>query len=226
MPRTRLPISSVDHAMAAIEVDWPRVESRYVPLPAPVRRQMHKITEEYSVGATYEAAALPLKLARRRLDNLTRGAKNFWQAGLKELNGSSDDVLFVKFLLRKNFFDARVPVGVDALGFIRGLMTSMVVACDRAQKDLDVAGLDARDCWREWVVGLTAICEDNRLPTGARKISWKPSPFVALVQELQKSCPRQQRRFEGPRAADALAQAIQRARKLAPPRRSGKQPRR
>ena len=99
------------------------------------RAKIVSLTETYAFFEACAANAAPLEMAQSRLGNFSAGAQTFWKA-CSELNGSSGEAMFVKYLLRKNFYDGRVPDSVDPLGFIRGLMTSLVSACDLAKQQM------------------------------------------------------------------------------------------
>jgi hypothetical protein len=222
MPPARLPISSLSYEEpVVVMLDWSRIEQRYVAIPSRARHRILGATQTFSDFAMHEAAALPLSLARVRLDKKTKSAKAFWYCCQNELIGGSDDVIYISHLLRSNLDDSRVPTGVDALRFIRGLMTSMVSACERSQLQL-TGGMDC--AWHGWILELGTICEQNGLPTGVRKDFvdiQRCSPFVALVHELQSDLPQEIRRYE--KSYDSLAQAIQRVRRKArSERQSGK----
>ena len=76
-------------------------------------------------------------------------------------------------------------------------------------------GFSEGQIWNLWVLMLTDIMKNHRLPYKIRKDTDKrkgetPSPFVALIWELQQSLPKEQRKFT--QSHDALAQGIYRAR--------------
>jgi hypothetical protein len=93
----------------------------------------------------------------------------------------------------------------------RGVLTSLVVACDCALNDLSAPEGDGQP-WDWWIQGLTRIAAEHHLPYYARIVSKKPSPFVALVRALQKQECVLARHTHSP---EALAQAVRRARRRA-----------
>jgi hypothetical protein len=84
------------------------------------------------------------------------------------------------------------------------------------EPNLGPLGYREGDSWKTWIWRLTAICKQHRLPTGARTDSDKrvadmPSPFVALVRELQRLLALTDAR-RSQKSNHALAQMIKRAR--------------
>jgi hypothetical protein len=105
---------------------------------------------------------------------------------------------------------------IDAL---TSILTSFVVACDKARQDLHEESDEHRlgEPWETWIRNLTEILKRNGLPTAARKDatlnkSGRPSAFVLFVEELQKSFSEVFRR--GTHSAGALTEAIGRARRV------------
>jgi hypothetical protein len=97
----------------------------------------------------------------------------------------------------------------------RGVLTSLVVACDCALNDLSAPEGDGQP-WDWWIQGLTRIAAEHRLPYYARIVSKKPSPFVALVRALQGVVALQEQERALARhtfSDEALAQAVRRARR-------------
>jgi hypothetical protein len=95
----------------------------------------------------------------------------------------------------------------------RGVLTSLVVACDCALNDLSAPEGDGQP-WDWWIQGLTRIVQRHKLPYGARivEMSGEPSPFVALVRALQLARALQEHvPARHMRSDEALAKAIQRA---------------
>jgi hypothetical protein len=89
----------------------------------------------------------------------------------------------------------------------RGVLTSLVVACDCALNDLS-APEGYGQPWDWWIQALTQIAQEHGLPAGARIVgaSGEPSPFVALVRALQGHVSAKHTHSD-----EALAKAIQRA---------------
>jgi hypothetical protein len=106
-------------------------------------------------------------------------------------------------------------------------MASVQVACNHALQELGLPEKHGRrrgDTWDQWIWDLIVLLDGLRLPTEVRKDDDKnktglPSPFVALVRELQKTVPLEFRRST--QSDGALAKAITEARKQAT---SGRKP--
>jgi cobalamin biosynthesis Mg chelatase CobN len=109
-------------------------------------------------------------------------------------------------LIRRHFNDPRLAAGWRGDHF-RGVLTSLVVACDCALNDLS-APEGYGQPWDWWIQALTQIAQEHGLPAGARIVgaSGEPSPFVALVRALQGHVSAKHTHSD-----EALAKAIQRA---------------
>jgi hypothetical protein len=99
------------------------------------------------------------------------------------------------------------------LHHFRDVLKSLVVACDGALNDLSATENSDDEPWNWWIQALTQIVQEHRLPYGARivEISGQPSPFLALVCELQGALQKHVPARHMP-SGDALARAIRRAR--------------
>jgi len=98
---------------------------------------------------------------------------------------------------------------------LRRVLVSLLDACTSALAELDDPNLPGHregECWRGWVLELTRIAKQHKLPIGARTdTTHGPSPFVELVRELQRYVLPEARRHT--HSYEALAKAIQRARR-------------
>jgi hypothetical protein len=133
--------------------------------------------------------------------------------------------VYAHYLIKRHFADETLwsrkfrGQKEDKLVRLRRLPALLRDACTSALAELDnpkLPGHREGDCWRGWVQNLTYIAKAHGLPTAARtdtdKIAGdKPSPFVALVRELQRLVPAATARHA--HSNDALAKAIQRARR-------------
>jgi hypothetical protein len=103
-------------------------------------------------------------------------------------------------------------------------MTSFVAACELAEKEMvseDQAEHRLGDCWEGWIRRLIEILKRNGMSTSVRKDaaenkSGKASKFVLFVEELQKGFDAKFRR--GTHSTPALAEAVNRARRVTKPR--------
>jgi hypothetical protein len=135
---------------------------------------------------------------------------------------SSDAASYARDLIRENFHDARLSNDRQFFSALTGLLTSFRRACDlslaellRELNDPTIPSFQEGECRRYWIPQLTEIMKQAGLPTGVRKDTDKrksggPSPFVALVRELQGCLPDGCRQTT--HSDDALAEAIVRAR--------------
>ena len=119
---------------------------------------------------------------------------------------------YTDHLIRRHFNDPRLAAGWRGDHF-RGVLTSLVVACNCALNDLSAPEGDGHP-WNWWIQALTQIVQRHDLPYGARIVetSGEPSPFAALVRALQFT--RTLQEHVPPRhmfSDEALAKAIQRA---------------
>jgi hypothetical protein len=90
------------------------------------------------------------------------------------------------YLIGRYFNDPRLVPGWRG-DHLRGVLRSLVFACDCVLNDLDAAeGSGDGQAWDWWIQSLTQIVQRHDLPYGARIVetSGQPSPFVALVRAL------------------------------------------
>jgi hypothetical protein len=200
--------------------DWPRIESAYGhALPQSTRDEILKLTTSFVHFAPFETTAEPLKAARDMAIAWKRAAANLQHA--LHGDGCSDALVFAKRRVRMHFIDARDARFVQRPHFfedLSGVLTSFIVACNKAVADMDDPGLPELrqgERWENWVRSLTRTLDEAGLPTGARKDSAdlvEKSAFTNLVAALQNLAPAKIRRST--QSLSALAKAVQRARTI------------
>jgi hypothetical protein len=215
-----LPIASAGGPLPKVVVDnakWQTFEKILDKTISPaLRRELVDVTNHFLSWAIFEHSAEPLDGAIERITTLS-GAANRFRRALTE-GGNSDARFYGNYLIERYFNDARMPGRGNKINSLTCIMTSFVVACNRADKEIaSRTNAEHRigDCWGGWIRRLTEILERNEMPTAARKDaadskSGKASKFVRFVDEFQKSFESKFRRatFSTP----ALAEAISRAR--------------
>src|SRR6516162_11723922 len=230
-PRPTLPIAHADDlpTSAFTDEEWQAIEHAYGrQLNDDVRQQITTVTTQYLKDCVFERTAAPKAMARKRIEGIRRGAGNLekmmlgkpFSASTDELSTEQQDELsrkqqeqqqsvhsYTDHLIRRHFNDPRLVAGWRRDHF-RGVLTSLVVACNCALNDLSAAeGYRDGEAWEWWIQALTQIVQRHDLPYGARIVgtSGEPSPFVALVRALQEHVPARHMFSD-----EALAKAIQR----------------
>jgi hypothetical protein len=106
----------------------------------------------------------------------------------------------------------------DVFEYLDDVLTSFVVACNKALAEMDSP---ESAYWDRWIRGLTRVLRRAQLPTGTRNTGGDfevESAFTKFVYALQKGIPPRFRKHQLRRPTDsglqALAKAIQRARTL------------
>ena len=113
-------------------------------------------------------------------------------------------------------FDAqcnRQRLARDKLHHFRGVLRSLLVACDCALNDLSAAEGYRGQAWDWWIQALTQIVQKHDLPAGVSTEldrEGRPLPFVRLVEKLESYLPADAR--PRVRSPAALAMAIARGR--------------
>ncbi|MHC2584186.1 hypothetical protein [Bradyrhizobium diazoefficiens] len=208
---------------AILEADWKSLETALgKELSADVRGQLIGMTANFLHFAPFELAAEPLDDTDARLTKVRKAASAFQQA----LNDgrSSDARFFATHLIERHFDDARIGKR-QTIHNLSGILTSFIVACTKAQAEIDgdgVAGHSPGEAWKTWIRNVVKLLQENGLPTQVRKDTDKnrsgPSPFVRFIDRLQTCFDRKYRRaIQSP---EALAEAITRARRGAKPRKT------
>ena len=236
-PRPTLPIAHADDlpTSAFTDEEWQAIEHAVGrQLNADVRQQITTVTTQYLKDCVFERTAPPKAMVRERLQRIRREVGDLekvmrdskpFPASTGERSREQQDELsrkqqeqqeqqqsvdsYTDHLIRRHFNDPRLAGGWRRDHF-RGVLTSLVVACDCALNDLSAAeGYRDGEAWEWWIQALTQIVQRHDLPYGARIVgtSGEPSPFVALVRALQEHVPARHMFSD-----EALAKAIQRAR--------------
>jgi hypothetical protein len=225
MPKPR-PTISIAHAddvppIAFTDEVWQAIEHAYGrQLNADVRQQITTVATEYLKDCVFERTAAPKAMARKRLKRIRRAAGDLEKVMLDRaaFSVSSDELSeeqqqsahsYANYLIRRYLGEARLAR--DKLHHFLGVLHTLVVACDCALNDL-CAAQGVGDAWSWWIQGLTRIAQEHSLLTGVSTEpdkSGRPSPFVRLVQELDRCLPANARQRRSPAA---LAMAISRAR--------------
>jgi hypothetical protein len=206
------------------EANWQRIENAYGhKLSSSVRSNVLGATKTFILCDLLERRAGPAADAQKLVDTCRKTAENF-QCALLAGASSSDAAISVRELIKENFsdpenfLDTRLSNRDQLFSRLNGLLQSFLVACDLSLKELSepsTATFEKGESWKHWIPQLTEIMREAGLPTGTRKDTDKsksdrPSPFVALVRELQKCLP------DGCRPSthsdSALAERIVRAR--------------
>jgi hypothetical protein len=183
----------------ALEVDWQKLEGAYKPLPQDAREHISAVIKYYIGQDQTEHNAPYLKDAISKVSRLTDSAT----ALLKE-HSARDDAADAVAL---SIVEARFGGALD------DILERYVDACEQARDQVNAdsrdSGFEEGRAWRSMIWRLLDIVEKFGLPsTVAKPIkeSQRRSPFVALVEEIQKQLPRVHWSF--PKTHEALAAAI------------------
>jgi hypothetical protein len=229
MPRTRpkLPIARgfAVPTLHITEKDWKRIESAYGhALGDALRQEVLEITEKYLDWAGPEVTAQALAGAFRRAEDIREAILQLHRVVFEVKEELKDADAYVRSLLRHHL---SLSVRHGRCGFqqlVLDLYRPVLLACDAARRKLSAEadqGFRSGDGWKIWVRGLTKVLDKAGLLVSVRKDSDKskadePSPFAALVRELQTCLPESLRRSYSPRpdaqSNIALSSAIARAR--------------
>ena len=229
-PRPTLPIAHTDDlpTSAFTDEEWQAIERAYArQLNADVRQQITTVTTQYLKDCVFERTAAPKAMVRERLQRIRREVGDLEKVMRdgKPLSASTDELSreqqeqqqqsvhsYTDHLIRRHFNDPRLVAGWRGDHF-RGVLTSLVVACDCALNDLSAAEDRDGQAWGWWIQELTQIAQEHNLPAGVSTEldrNGRPLPFVRLVQELERYLPANARSRR--RSPAALAMAISRAR--------------
>jgi hypothetical protein len=205
-----------------LERDWKSLEAvlgRKV--PASVRDHLTGITNNFLSFAPFELTAEPIRGTEERLPKVRKAAGSLQQILID--SGHSEASLFANHLIELHFNDARIR-DRKKIHNLTGILTSFIVACVKAQDEIDGESFAEHrpgDAWETWIRNITKLLLENDLPTQARKDSDKnrsgqASPFVRFIERLQTCFDLKYRRAT--QSKIALAEAIARARRVAKPR--------
>jgi hypothetical protein len=217
-----LPIASAGGPSPIVIIDdakWQTLE-RIIdkPISPALRTELVDATNHFLSFAIFEHTVEPLDGATERVTAVSGAANRFWRTLVE--GGNSDARVYADHLIKMHFDDARMPRR-DKIYNLIGIMTSFMVACDLAGKQL-ASGTNAEhrpgEYWEGWIRRLTEILKRSEISTSARKDaamnkSGKASNFVLFIEVLQKGFDPKFRR--GTHSTSALAEAITRARRVA-----------
>jgi hypothetical protein len=216
-------LSSGDPELSISNDDWKRIELAYghaVPLTA--REQICAATLTFLFFVEGEQVARPISEARDRILQLKEAATAFQEAVFDNPQNSRRDArIYADHLVKRYFDDPRIATrqGVHLLHSLGLVMASLIVASKQALGDLENPQNHGRrrgETWENWVCRITDLIKGHQLPIEVRKDTdkntpHKPSPFVALIRELQNCIPEAARKST--HSDIALSEAIVRARR-------------
>jgi len=225
----KVPFSSGgNRGFTIADAAWKAIETAYGRELSPaVREEMGSATAQYVDFATAEKAAPPSLPARRRIERLRKRAKQLLEE-LDERNSFAapapelyaDELIYFHLYPRSNP-KALLPGRRHLLLAPSSAEVERIVAgCDAALSEMGRTSAPGYwhegSSWNSWVVQLTEIAASHGLPVGAAVTVKKAepdqySPFIRLVQALQRCLPSDLRRSM--LSDDALTEAIKRARR-------------
>jgi hypothetical protein len=209
-------LSGGDPELSISNEHWKKIESAYgYAVPKIAREQVFEATWNFLFFAEAEQVARPLSEARRRIERIKKAASAFETAIFDPQNIARDSKTYADHLVTRYLDDTRIEAPLRSVGL---MASSLIIACNLALAHLENPHNQGRrkgETWEHWVCRLARIMQDHQLPTEVRKdtdknIRGKPSPFVALIRELQPRIPEANRR---PHSDIALSEAIARARR-------------
>jgi hypothetical protein len=201
--------------------EWRRIEKAYGhALPSTLRQGIIEATKILKYTAIFTADRR-IADVEERIKRIQKGAKALYGAfrGGQPSPSHWFGDLCIEAQFEPQFSTNPANKHVSNVSTLIKQIESLDVACTTALDYLDrTANVtpSERSIWDLWVTTLTSTLRENGLPTSVRKDSDKqkghlPSPFVALIRELQKSLPP---KYRPPFHSDeALGQAISRARR-------------
>jgi len=219
-----IPIATLkggDPELSISNDDWSRIELAYGhAVPTTARDAIRAATFTFLLFVEVEQAARPISEARDRILQIKEGATAFQKAAFDNPQDSGwDSRVYADRLVNRYFDDARIthPERLRSLGRV---MTSLIGACSEALAHLENPQNHGRrrgEAWEKWVRDITDVIKANQLPIEVRKdtdknATCKPSPFVALIRELQACIPEAHRKST--HSDIALSEAIARARRV------------
>jgi hypothetical protein len=219
--RSRISLSEAGQVQVdAIERDfrsyWDDVEHAYGrALPGEVRKSIISAVHALINDATIEQNALSATTANQRIREIRRSALELKFVLNKRSLPDHNDRELSRLLNNeiKHLGPPRLDLRQSAMVIAR-----IVTACDRAlAKTASDQGFKEGEAWKHFIVAMTAILKKANLRTGASQSRDKrsddtPSPFVALISEIQNKLPSNVRRHD---RADlsSLAKKINEARR-------------
>jgi hypothetical protein len=204
-------------------LDWPGLEKLYGrTIPVDVRVSINSAIANYAFVAWMEATAVPIRDVLAEIQKMERAALIIRKLLTAGQNNITDPRRYLQHLVRNHFRDPRfttagdVPARYipkeDPVRALVGILDSLAAAIESSRRELanpDYAIVEG-GAWVIWIRSLRRILREAGLPTAARKDGGPlVSPFVALVDGLQRLLPPQLTRHHGDLG---LAQAIARVR--------------
>jgi hypothetical protein len=216
-----LPIGSAGEPPPKVQIDdaqWLRLEKTLEStISSKLRVQLVDATNQFLHFATFKAE--PIAGSIQRIKSVSDAAIKFRQALIEAEGGDAkfDTRLFADRLIQKHFHDPRIK-DRNKIRKLADIMTSFVVACEKANTEIDDVTFAERrsvDGWQTWIRRLTEILDRHKLPTSARKDrdknkTGKASPFVSFVKLFQECFDERFRRG----TPSSLAEAITLARRV------------
>jgi hypothetical protein len=200
--------------------DWKRIESAYGrAVPTTAREEICAATFRHLLFVEGEQAASPVSQARKRIEQINKAAAKFQKVVFDNPQDSRrDSRIYADELIKRHFNNPRLR-GTPALRSLGLVMGSLKGACKQALADLEDPKNQGRrrgETWENWIRCVTDIIKRHDLPSEVRKdtdknVTGKPSPFVALIRDLQAFVPKNYRRST--HSDIALSEAIVRARR-------------
>ena len=219
--RSRINLSEAGQVQVdAIERDfqsyWGDIEHAYGrALPGEVRKSVISAVHALINDTTIEQNPLSTTTANERIREIRRGAFELKSVLNKRLLPDHNERELAQLLNAeiKKLGPPRSMLRESAM-----IAARLVIACDKVLVQIsNDRGLKEGNAWAHFIVVMTSIIKKANLPTGAKQSRDKstddnPSPFVALVSELQKKMPANVRRHD---RADlsSLAKKINEARR-------------
>jgi hypothetical protein len=212
--KARLPASGAKEIVFAQD-DWKSIEQAYGrDLPLEVREYIRFVTNAVSVVGNVERTAPALEKIKAKTKELSDAAKSL----LKEAGWPSTEMDTSFETLTDELARAVKEHDNDHYQFLL-MVYAMLAGCNLMLRAWETdGGLREGWIWDAWVQGVSEMVEHHGLPTAAPKGSDKrhsnrvSSPFVMLIDTLQKKLPKELQRHKILKTADALEQAICRAR--------------
>jgi hypothetical protein len=203
--RSRISLSEAGQVQVdAIERDfqshWGEIEQAYNrALPEEVRKSIISAVHALINDGTIEQQALFVTAADERIREIRHCARQL-KSTLNKRTLPDHNERALSLLLK----DEIKRLGPPRSDLRQSVMMAgrLVVACDRLLTKLaNGQGLEEGEAWKHFIRVITAILKKAGLPSGASQSRDKrsddtPSPFVALISEIQKRVPSNIRRHE------------------------------
>src|SRR5262249_53837085 len=214
--KARLPASGAKEIVFAQD-DWKSIEQAYGrDLPLEVREYIRFVTNAVSVVGNVERTAPALEKIKDKTKKLSDAAQTL----LKEAGWPSSTATDTSFETLANELAKAVKEHANDHSQFLLMVYAALAGCNLMLSSWESdGGLREGWIWDAWVQGISEMVEHHGLPSEVRKDSnIRPSKevssaFVMLIDNLQKYLPRDLQRHKILTSADALEQAIYRARK-------------